>query len=513
MSNITRRSFITAAGAFMGVGALAGLTGCAPKARAETAGVSADAAKTVTGASTSGFIPGGGSFAEGALDLGWAGTPEAIEAVGGSTMPLAELNRRRKAYIDSKTEDFICADGSTIPSVYVKVAAKINSIGTGTLEAADQGYFPESSLRAIIADINEEQAQFYIDLPTDVNFNVVDASLATGKSIEESAPLLSHLHACGYLAQHERNDGTVYHCFPFFQGLAEMFTLNHYQSQTPLPINDGGAVDGFPATGTVMSMLDQGTPVFHAVPVNAEVMAEGSTILSYEDVREIVKTKKKLSLGPCTCRWMKARGAGSTTLPPWEDFVNRKEGCYEYYDETIGQYIENCIYMDDEAENGIAMGWCHEATAEEVLAVIDRSAEAGYILHVAGGKRMETICCCSVDAGCGMCNVYDRLGDAVMNYPAWDQKHRYMLEIDKDVCTGCGTCVTRCPMHAVSMGEDGKPMLGPTCLSCGQCATTCPVQARKLSNRVAESLAELPESFVEDNMIKAAYRFEHGLIV
>ena len=68
-------------------------------------------------------------------------------------------------------------------------------------------------------------------------------------------------------------------------------------------------------------------------------------------------------------------------------------------------------------------------------------------------------------------------------------------------------------MHAGSRGEDGKPMLGPTCLTCGQCATTCPVQARKLSNRVAESLAELPESFVEDNMIKAAYRFEHGLIV
>ena len=491
MSKLTRRSFMGALGATVAMGTVAG-TALADAASAET-GTAAEAAGT--------FVPGGGSFAEGA-----------IEAVGGSTMPLAELNRRRKAYIDSKTEDHVCEDGTVVPVVFVKAAAKLNSIGTGTLDVSDNGVFPDGALLTIMADLNEEQAQFYLDIPTDVNFNVIDASVASGKSVDECYELLDHLWSRGYLAKHERNDGTAYHCFPFFQGLAEMFTLNHFTLQDPVEINPNGSLEGMPGMSYNKVMLDQGTPVFHAVPVNVSVMAEGSTVLPYEDVREIIKTKKTLSLGPCTCRWMKARAAGSESLPSWEDFIDRVDGCYDYFDETIGQYIETCIYMDDEAENGIAMGWAHEATADEVLAALERAAEEGYIIHVAGGTRCETICCCSVDAGCGMCTQYDGLGDAVLDYPAFDQKRRYVLEVDLDACVGCGACVTRCPMHAVELGDDGKPVVGATCVTCGQCGVTCPVGARKLANRPAEEIAELPESFVEDNMVKAAYRFEHGLI-
>lgn len=268
-----------------------------------------------------------------------------------------------------------------------------------------------------------------------------------------------------------------------------------------------------PAYSPNVTWLEEGTPVFHAVPVNASVMAEGSTVLAYDDVREILATKRILSLGPCVCRYGKALGAGSPTLPTWEQFNEEPEKWFDYYDETIGQYLMNCIYMDDEAENGISMGYCHEASAEDVLKSLERSAEEGYILHVAGGKRCETICCCNVDGGCGMCSLYSRLGDAVNDYPAFDQKHRYALEVDLNACIGCGMCEKRCPMHAVSMGDDGKPQVNATCLTCGHCAVTCPKGARKLANRPEEQVADLPESFVEDNMIKAAYRFEHGLIV
>ena len=38
----------------------------------------------------------------------WQGTPDDIKALGGSTMPLDELNRRRRLYIDAQT-DYTCA--------------------------------------------------------------------------------------------------------------------------------------------------------------------------------------------------------------------------------------------------------------------------------------------------------------------------------------------------------------------------------------------------------------------
>lgn len=503
MTNLTRRNFLSTFGAAMGVGTATMLGGYGALTAEEA---------FAAPAASEGFVPGGGSFAEGALDLGWTGTPAAIEAVGGSTMPLAELNRRRKAYIESKTEDHVCEDGTVVPVVFVQAAAKVNSIGAGTLESTDNGVFPDAALISIMADLDEEQAQFYIDMPTDVNFNIVDASISSGRPIEECDALLQHLHSRGYIAKHERNDGTVYHCFPLFQGLAEMSMLNHAYRQEPIECNPGTQFAGMPGYSSNVTWLEEGTPVFHAVPVNASVVAEDSTMLDYDDVRAILPTKRILSLGPCVCRYGKALRGGSTTLPTWEQFNEEPEEWFDYYDETIGQYIMNCIYMDDEAENGISMGYCHEASVEEVLESLERSAEEGYIIHVAGGKRSETICCCNVDGGCGMCNLYAALGDAVTNYPAFDQKHRYTLEVDLDSCIGCGACVNRCPMHAVTLGDDGKPQVNATCLTCGQCAVTCPQEARKLVSRSLEEIAELPENFVEDNMIKAAYRFEHGLI-
>jgi len=56
--------------------------------------------------------------------------------------------------------------------------------------------------------------------------------------------------------------------------------------------------------------------------------------------------------------------------------------------------------------------------------------------------------------------------------------------IDKDLCTGCGSCVSVCPYNAISMKtEDGKlisesnPLL---CKGCGVCAVTCPAHAIKM---------------------------------
>lgn len=499
MSGMTRRGFVSSMGAAAASMGLMGAAGAATTAVAEEA-------------TANGFVPGGGSFAEGMLDLGWTGTPVELEQLGVSTMPLAELNRRRKAYIDSKTEDHICEDGTVVPVVFVKAAAKLNTIGTGTLGSAANGAFPDTAFLALRTDLNEEQAAFYIDLPADVNFNIVDATIATGRSIEECEAFLEHLWSRGYLAKHERNDGFVYHLFPFFQGLIEMYLLNHDLRAEKSSVNPEGLATASPGDFAA-AVLECGVPVFHSVPCDKSVVAEGARILPYDDVREIIKTKKTLSLGPCVCRWRKARAAGSTTLPSWEDFIAQAPGCKEYYDETIGQYIENCIYMDDEAENGIAMGWAHPATPEEVLESLERSAREGYILNAAGGTRCETICCCSVDAGCAICGSFAAMGAAASQLVSYEQESRYELVVDLDFCIGCGTCVTRCPMYAIEMGEDGKPVISGACLRCGQCGATCPVEARKLVDRPEGTWPELPNNFVEDYMIKAAYRFEHGMII
>ncbi|HOM60415.1 MAG TPA: 4Fe-4S binding protein [Anaerohalosphaeraceae bacterium] len=50
-------------------------------------------------------------------------------------------------------------------------------------------------------------------------------------------------------------------------------------------------------------------------------------------------------------------------------------------------------------------------------------------------------------------------------------------KVDKEVCTGCGSCVDACPSEAIEM-VDGKAVVDPEkCVDCGVCVDECPVEA------------------------------------
>jgi Fe-S-cluster-containing hydrogenase component 2 len=48
--------------------------------------------------------------------------------------------------------------------------------------------------------------------------------------------------------------------------------------------------------------------------------------------------------------------------------------------------------------------------------------------------------------------------------------------VDKELCTGCETCVGECPVEAIEM-IDGKAHINDSCVDCGACVEVCPVEA------------------------------------
>lgn len=54
----------------------------------------------------------------------------------------------------------------------------------------------------------------------------------------------------------------------------------------------------------------------------------------------------------------------------------------------------------------------------------------------------------------------------------------WMPQIDRQICTGCGDCITACPTDALirsgNVAEVGKP---EACNYCGICELICPVEA------------------------------------
>ena len=53
--------------------------------------------------------------------------------------------------------------------------------------------------------------------------------------------------------------------------------------------------------------------------------------------------------------------------------------------------------------------------------------------------------------------------------------------VDKKKCIGCGTCVSICPVEAISFDENGKAKIDKEkCIRCGACQASCPVEAIKV---------------------------------
>ncbi len=50
--------------------------------------------------------------------------------------------------------------------------------------------------------------------------------------------------------------------------------------------------------------------------------------------------------------------------------------------------------------------------------------------------------------------------------------------IDKEKCTGCGTCVNTCPQGVLELKGDKAEAVNPdNCIGCKACEAVCPVGA------------------------------------
>lgn len=60
-----------------------------------------------------------------------------------------------------------------------------------------------------------------------------------------------------------------------------------------------------------------------------------------------------------------------------------------------------------------------------------------------------------------------------------------MIQIDEQLCTGCGTCVDVCPRGAILLNGGAATWSAERCNDCGVCVDACPQRAILLVETVA----------------------------
>jgi ferredoxin len=226
----------------------------------------------------------------------------------------------------------------------------------------------------------------------------------------------------------------------------------------------------------------QKAPQLRTIPVGRSLSA-APEVLPYENAEELVKKQKHILVAPCICR---------------REHEMLGEGC-DKPQETCMVFGAGAFYYE---RNGLG----RRISVEECLDILKQADKAGLVLQPSNSQKVINICCC---CGC-CCQVLKTM--ATYPKPAELVSSAFLAELDTDSCSGCGVCVKRCQMDALTMDpETEKAVLNlDRCIGCGLCVNTCPTKSLSLTRKPPEAQPSVPPNIVQANLRMARARGKMG---
>ncbi|MCF8034838.1 MAG: 4Fe-4S dicluster domain-containing protein [Desulfarculaceae bacterium] len=212
-------------------------------------------------------------------------------------------------------------------------------------------------------------------------------------------------------------------------------------------------------------------PQLRTIPVGKSIDA-AHRIMPHEQAEELIRRQKKLHVAPCICRrehTMVGKGCGKEE----ETCLVFGAGAYYYEHRGVGRSI----------------------TQEEALEIIKKADEQGLVLQPSNAEKIINICCCCGDC----CQVLKTL----KRYPrpAELAATPFVAEAQPEECIGCGVCLERCQMDALSLDDEEKVVLAvERCIGCGLCVSTCPSGALTLERKPEDEQKTVPANVKEMGM-------------
>lgn len=276
-----------------------------------------------------------------------------------------------------------------------------------------------------------------------------------GLSIEEAGGKLMRMAQGGLVLFAQKDGKLLFRLAPFIVGIyeAQLDAMDHELAHL---------VEDYLANGGAVGIMKPQPALHRVVPAQKAVKSEW--ILPYDDVRQILLSAKSYGLRDCICRVQ-------------QDHIGRRRCDFP---------LRTCLYFSPFENPPGPL----DVSREEAVEFLDKAEEIGLVHTVSNVmKGVGYVCNC---CGC-CCGILRGINDyGIENSVA---QANYFATINPDECLGCGTCVLRCQVHAISY-EDGVSVVDrKRCIGCGLCVTGCPSNVAKLQRRPDAELVHPPADF------------------
>ncbi|TFF63696.1 MAG: 4Fe-4S dicluster domain-containing protein [Promethearchaeota archaeon] len=208
----------------------------------------------------------------------------------------------------------------------------------------------------------------------------------------------------------------------------------------------------------LMPIFKENMPIFaRIIPVEKEISVPQERVLPLHEASKIIDEQDIISLSECPCKLQKA-------------LID--EPC------KIASDINRCMHFGNIGRYFIEHN-LGKPISREKAKIILTDAEAEGLVHKTFhdefnlNEKENSICNCCKDC-CILFQSYYR-----GTFP-FHTLTSYITELDENKCKGCGTCVEKCPIEALSLIDGISHHDETKCIGCGVCTTQCPEGARSL---------------------------------
>jgi len=283
----------------------------------------------------------------------------------------------------------------------------------------------------------------------------IDAVAARiGLSVEETRTKLKEMSGLGLILGNV--DSGMVRLRPFVIGIyeAQLERMDHELAHLFEEYMDQGGAE-----------LMRPQPALHRV-IPAQSAVKKEWVIPYDDLREMLLTSKSFRLRDCICRKQ-------------QDLIGERKCDFPLKVELIFSPSE----------------WPEtpqSVSREKALEVLDETEKIGLVHTVSNvADRLYYVCNC-----CGCCCGILR-GITEWGIEKSVAVANYYSVIDPGECKGCGICVGRCQVKAVTLKESVAVVDRGKCIGCGLCVSGCPQGVARLERKPENEIIEPPVNFAE----------------